>query len=167
MLHEGMALRSGRITKAQGRRVATVDRHHALESAADRRDLIDAGDLLRRELAAARDLQLMAGHGSAQALAGLFAHFSGLRKLERALRRRREHGSGQGMLGVALQTGDEGQHVPLRKARGDELLRQRRLAIRERPGLVENRRPTSGDLLEHDGTLDDDRPAGRRGKSSR
>ena len=35
--------------------------------------------------------------------------------------------------------------------------------VRERPGLVENRGPTSGDLLEHDGTLDDNRPAGAEG----
>ena len=105
----------------------------------------------------------MAGNGSAQPLAGLFAHLGGLRELERVLLRRRENGSGQRMLRVALQTRHEGQHFPLREARGDELLRQLRLAIRERPGLVENRGPTPGDLLEHDGALDDDRPAGAEG----
>src|SRR5688572_14874613 len=105
----------------------------------------------------------MAGNGSAQALAGPFAHLRCLRELERILLRRRKDGSGERMLGVALQTRHQGQHLPLPKARGDELLRQLWLAISERPGLVENRGPTPGDLLEHDGTLDDNRPAGAQG----
>jgi hypothetical protein len=56
MLHEGMALRSGRVAKAQGRRVAIVDYHHALESTTDQWELIEANDLLWRELGAASDL---------------------------------------------------------------------------------------------------------------
>ena len=63
------------------------------------------------------------------------------------------------MLRVALQARDERQHFLLREARGDELFGQLRLAIGERSGLVENRGPTFGDLFEHDGTFDDDRPA--------
>src|ERR1700687_4555840 len=140
-----------------------VDRHHALESAADRRELIGASELLRGELAAARDLQLMAGNGSAQALARLFAHLRDLRDRERVLLRRREDGSGQRMLGVALQTRHQGQHLPLRKAKGDDLLRQLWLTVSEGPGFVEHRGPTLGDLLEHYGTLDDNRPAGAKG----
>src|SRR5450755_3066509 len=49
MLHEGTALGSGRVAKAQGRRVAIVDYHHALEAAADRGELIEVSDPLYRE----------------------------------------------------------------------------------------------------------------------
>ena len=105
----------------------------------------------------------MAGNGSAQSLARLLAHFGGLRELNPVLLRRRENGARQRMFRVALQTRHEGQHFLLVEARGDELLRQLRLAIRERPGLVENRGATLGDLFEHDGALDDDRPAGAKG----
>src|ERR1700676_244024 len=106
---------------------------------------------------------MMAGNCSAQPLTGLFAHFRGLRELQRILLRRHEDGSGQRMLRVAFKTRDEGQHLSLRKARGNELLRQLWLAISERTGLIENCSPTAGDLLEHDGTLDDNRPAGAEG----
>ena len=58
----------------------------------------------------------MAGHGSAQPLAGRLAHLGGLRKLEPVLRRRREDGAGERMLRVALQTRHEGQHFLLREA---------------------------------------------------
>ena len=47
---EGTALRARRIPKAQGRRVAPVNRHHAFESAGERRKLVGAGDFLRDEL---------------------------------------------------------------------------------------------------------------------
>ena len=59
------------------------------------------------------------------------------------LRRRREDRAGQRMLGVALETGHEAQDLALREVRGDELLRQLWLAVREGPGLVEDRGPTA------------------------
>ena len=163
MLHEGAALRARRIPKAQGRRVALVNHHHAFESTGDRRKLIGAGNFLRDQFVAAGDLQLMPGNGSAQSLARLLANFGGLRKLNPGLLRRRENGARQRMFRVTLQTRHEGQHFLLLEARGDELFGQLRLAISERPGLVENRGATLGDLLEHDGALDDDRPAGAKG----
>src|SRR4029077_15871514 len=92
-----------------------------------------------------------------------FAHLCDFQEFERILLRRGEDRAGQRMLRVVLQTRHEPQYFPLREARGDELLRQRWLSIRESPGFVENRSSTPGDLLEHDGTLDDDCAAGAEG----
>ena len=63
-----------RITKAQGRRVALIDRHHTLESAGERRKLIGARNVLGDQFVPAGDLHLMASNRSAQPLAGRFAH---------------------------------------------------------------------------------------------
>ena len=54
--HEGAALRTRRITKAQGRRVALVNRHHALESASDRREQSPSPQLRPRGLGLAHDV---------------------------------------------------------------------------------------------------------------
>ena len=108
----------------------------------------------------------MARNRSTQPLAGRFAHLGGFRNLHPGLRRGRQNGARQRMFRVALQTRHECQHVRLGEARGDQLFGQRWLAIGERPGLVEDRRATLGDLLEHDGTLDDDRPAGAQGNGA-
>ena len=105
----------------------------------------------------------MAGNRSTQPLAGRFAHLGGFRKLHPGLRRCRQNGAGERMFRVALQTRHERQHLRLGEAGGDQLFGQLRLAVGERPGLVEDRGATLGDLLEHDGTLDDDRPAGAQG----
>jgi hypothetical protein len=101
----------------------------------------------------------MAGRGSAESLAGVFAHLGSFGELQRFLFRHPEDGSRQRMLGVTLQTCHERQHLSPRKTSGQELLRQSWLAISERPGFVENRGPTSGDLLKHDRTFDDNRPS--------
>lgn len=43
------------------------------------------------------------------------------------------------------------------------LFRQLRLAISQGPGLVENRGSALGDLLKHDGALDNNCPSGAKG----
>ena len=105
----------------------------------------------------------MAGNGSEQTLAWLFAHLGGLRELDSIFLRRRENGSRQGMFRVSLQACHQGQYFVLLKARSDELFSQLGLTISERPGFVENRSPALGNLLKYDGTLDDDSPAGTEG----
>src|SRR5687768_13648572 len=92
------ALRAGRIPKSQSRRIAMIDDHHALEPATHWRKLIDAGDRLRRELASAGDLQLMARSGAEEPLTRGVAHLRDLRELERVLLGRREDRTGQRML---------------------------------------------------------------------
>src|ERR1700730_978445 len=161
--HEGAALRARRVPKAQGRRVALVNHHHALESTSDRRKLIGAGNFLRDQLVAAGDLQLITENWSTQALARLFTNFGGLRKLNPGLLRRGENRPRQWMLRLVLQSRHEGQSLPLREGWVDELFGQLWFAISQRAGLVENCGSTLGNLLEHNGALDDDRPAGAKG----
>src|SRR5689334_20215760 len=160
MLNERPALRSRRIPEAKRRRIAAVDGDDAFESTAVRRDLVKARNRLRCELAAAGDLQLMTGHGAAQALAGILDDRGGLGKLKALRRCGREHGSRERMFRVALQAGDERQDFARGKPGGDHALGQYRLAVGESAGLVENRGAASGDLLEDDRALDDDRALG-------
>ena len=163
MLHEGAALRARGIAKPQSCRVALIDHHYAFESTGERGKLIGAGNILRQQFVPACDHQGVAGDGAAKPLARLLAHFGGLGELNASFLRCRENRASQRMLRVALQTRHERQHFLLLEAGGDELLGQRRLAIRERPGLVEDRDPALGDLFEHHGALHDDRPAGAEG----
>ena len=99
-------------------------------------------------------------------MAWLIADLGGLRELDSLFLRRRENGSRQRMFRVSLQTRYQGQYLVLLKARSDELFCQLRLAISERPGLVENRSPALGNLLKHDGALDDDRPTCTEGNGT-
>ena len=156
VLYKGEALCARRIAKAQRGGVAAVHDDDAFEPPGDLGKLIGTGKILRDEFAAAGDLHGVTGHGAAQPLPRLLPHLSSFGQGEVLLLCCGDDGARERVLGVALQTGDEGEHGFGLQTGGGGLLSQRGLAISEGAGFVKDGGAAAGDLLQYDRAFDND-----------
>ena len=115
------------------------------------------------QFAATRDPDLVTGHPAVEPLSRRLACFGGFAELDALLDRGGENGTRQRVFRVALQAGHEREHFGGLEAGGHDLFGQRRGAVGERAGLVEDRGPVSDDLLEYDRVPDDDGAPGAEG----
>src|SRR4029450_9722990 len=98
VLNKGTSFGPRRIAQSECRSKLAVYDEDAFEATGDRRKVRGAGDVLRKELAAAGELNLVTADGSAQSLTGRLVHMRCLLEVKPFRFRRCEDGPGQRML---------------------------------------------------------------------
>src|SRR5215831_12981 len=106
MLDEGPALFSRRVVKAQRRCVTAVDKDQTFQAARQGRQR----KMLRRDFAAAGDLNSSAFDDAVKSLAGALADMRNWQQGDVFLLCRGHDGGGQRMLRILLEAADELEH---------------------------------------------------------
>src|SRR5512133_349194 len=98
MLNKRTSFGTRRIAQPEGRGKLPIDYDDTLETTGDRWKMLGAWRLLRKQLAAAGDLNVVTGDGSSQSLTRRFAHVRCLFEVKPFRFGGGEDGSGQWML---------------------------------------------------------------------
>src|SRR5262249_24400615 len=143
---ERLALGARLVAEAQRRGVLAADEHHALQTRGPRRQRRPQLGALGEQLLAAGDLDLAAIERAVQPTARRLSDGRGVAHRRALLLRRGEESGGKRVLGVALEAGDQTEQLAGVAARSRQQLRQPRLAVGQRAGLVEYRGAAAVDL---------------------